>query len=232
MDKKKFYDNIRSTFTLTATNVKGFDYVLDQAGKLNIPLHYLAYILATTFHETAHTMQPVTEYGSQAYLKSKKYWPYIGRGYVQLTWEVNYKKATDYFNKILGIKVDFVKNPDLVKKPEYAIIILFVGMQEGWFTGKSLKDYIDDIDEDDKEDLREFTNARRIINGTDKQVMIGQYAIVFEKALKAAGYTLEATEKPVEKLPDDPGTQMPSKSKTSVWSFIFDLIASIFGAKK
>jgi len=65
-----------------------------------------------------------------------------------------------------------------------------------------------------------------------KQVMIGQYAIVFEKALKAAGYALESTEKPVEKLPDDPGTQMPSKPKTSVWSFIFDLIASIFGAKK
>jgi predicted chitinase len=118
----------------------------------------------------------------------KRYFPYYGRGYVQLTWDYNYVKATKYFREVLKIDVDFVKNPDLVMVPEYAIIILFVGMKEGWFTGKSLYDYIDDLDEADSEDLREFANARRIINGTDKQVEIGKLGLIFERGLKAAGY--------------------------------------------
>ena len=54
-----------------------------------------AYVLATAYHETAHTMKPVREYGGETYLKKKKYYPYVGMGYVQLTWDYNYKKASD-----------------------------------------------------------------------------------------------------------------------------------------
>lgn len=54
---------------------------------------------------------------------------------MQLTWETvkipNYSKVS----KALGI--DFVKNPDLVMKPEYAYSIMAIGMHQGWFTGKS-----------------------------------------------------------------------------------------------
>jgi len=179
---KKFYDTIRDTIPLTNQNVAGFDLIIQEGRNRKVPLHFLAYILATAYHETAATMQPVREYGSEKYLKSKKYYPYVGMGYVQLTWKKNYEKAS----KVLG--VDFVKSPKLLLDPQYALPILFVGMEEGWFTGKKLSDYIDNVDEDDKEDLREFSNARRIVNGTDKQVLIGQYALVFEKALRASGY--------------------------------------------
>lgn len=193
---KKFYDTIRSTIPLTNKNVPGFDLIIQEGRNRKVPLHFLAYILATAYHETAATMQPIREYGSEKYLKSKKYYPYVGMGYVQLTWKKNYEKAS----KVLG--VDFVKSPKLLLDPQYALPILFVGMEEGWFTGKKLSDYIDNVDEDDKEDLREFSNARRVVNGTDKQVLIGQYAIVFEKGLKAAGY--DSPSEPVE-APETPG---------------------------
>ena len=76
--------------------------------------------------------------------------------------------------RVLGIEVDFVKNPDVVMKPEYAAIIMFVGMTEGWFTGKDLGDYIDNIDEGDIEDRREFTNARRITPDNDAPLMVNE----------------------------------------------------------
>lgn len=192
LDKAIFYDKIRGTFPLTSKNVDGFDFIIDEGTKRNTPLNDLAYILATTWWETAHTMQPIEEYGKG---KGRAYGTkdattgkvYFGRGYVQLTWKANYKKAGD----ILGI--DFVNKPELVMLPEHAVKILFDGMYEGWFTGKKLRDYIDLVDEDYNEDLREFSNARRIINGTDKQVIIGQLAISLEGALRASGYTVVGT---------------------------------------
>lgn len=187
MDKAVFYDKIRGTFSLTSKNVDGFDFIIDEGARRNAPLNDLAYILATTWWETAHTMQPIEEYGKG---KGRAYGSkdpssgkvYFGRGYVQLTWKANYKKAGD------KLGVDFVNNPELVMKPEHAVKILFDGMYEGWFTGKTIRDYIDLLDEDYAEDLREFSNARRIINGTDKQVIIGQLAISLEGALRASGY--------------------------------------------
>jgi len=201
LNLKAFYDAIRSSIPLTATNVQGFDFVLTRGASYKVPRNHLAYVLATAYWETAKTMQPVREAfwldkpdvarGDRiraANATIKRYFPYYGRGYVQLTWDYNYVKATKYFRDVLKIDVDFVKNPDLVMVPEYAIIILFVGMKEGWFTGKSLYDYIDGLDEADSEDLREFTNARRIVNGTDKQIEIGKLALIMERGLKAAGY--------------------------------------------
>ncbi|MFC0246395.1 hypothetical protein ACFFJZ_13140, partial [Falsochrobactrum ovis] len=68
----------------------------------------MAYVLATAYHETAHSMKPVREYGGEKYLRSKKYYPHVGMGYVQLTWRENYEKAS----RKLG--VDFVTNPKLL----------------------------------------------------------------------------------------------------------------------
>lgn len=50
----------------------------------------LAYMLATTMHETAGTMQPIREKGGEAYLRSKRYYPWVGEGLVQVTWEENH----------------------------------------------------------------------------------------------------------------------------------------------
>jgi putative chitinase len=95
--------------------------------------------------------------------KGKKYYPYYGRGLVQLTWDYNYKKLGKQLN------VDLINNPDLALQLKYAIPIMFDGMQQGIFTGKKLADYFNKTKED-------WVNARRIINGLDKANSIAQYA--------------------------------------------------------
>lgn len=186
MDRKAFYDALRPKLgALTQANVVGFKLILDEAHRRATRLHDLAYILATAWWESGRTMQPVREafWLSEAWRrKNLRYYPYYGRGLVQLTWQVNYQKASDLYG------IDFVKAPDLVMEPQHSVNILFDGMTQGWFTDKALNDYIDGIDESDAEDLREFANARRVVNGVDKQVEIGKLALVFESALKTADY--------------------------------------------
>lgn len=156
-----------------------------------------AYVLATAYHETAHQMRPVREYGGEKYLKSKPYYPYVGMGYVQLTWKANYEKA----GKKLG--VDFVKHPKYLLDPKYSAPILVIGMKEGWFTGKKLSDYIDLHRSD-------FTGARKIVNGTDKARLIADIAIRYNSLLLAEGYGVEPADAPSPL----PAPQQPAKPQT------------------
>src|SRR5690606_31284170 len=168
----------------------------------------MAYVLATAYHETAHTMKPIIEMGSEKYLRSKKYWPHVGRGYVQITWLVNYKKASD------KLGVDFVEKPDLLLKPEYAAPILLVGMKEGWFTGKKLSDYIT-LQKSD------FKNARRIVNGTDKADLIAGYAKQYDKALLAEGYGVDQViEAPANEIVPAPTEDKPISKSSRFWTWL------------
>ncbi|OJV52568.1 MAG: hypothetical protein BGO31_07890 [Bacteroidetes bacterium 43-16] len=132
----------------------------------------LAYVLATAYHEChnpatpQYRMTPMKEFGGPRYLGSKAYYPYYGRGFVQLTWRSNYDKA----GKRLGI--DLVNNPDLALEPAYAANIIIYGMKHGTFTGKKLNDYI-------RPGKVDFLQARRIINGMDKSKLIADYAGLF-----------------------------------------------------
>lgn len=159
----------------------GDTHLIIEAGrKAGLLRNQLAYVLATAYHETAHKMKPVREMGGEAYLKKKKYYPYVGMGYVQLTWDYNYRKA----GKFLG--VDFISHPKLLLEPKYAVPILIEGMKDGWFTGKKLSDYI-------TLNTSGFVGARRIINGTDKADLIAGYAKEYDALLKHSGYGEDAT---------------------------------------
>lgn len=184
-------------------NLGDTQLLIAKAKEYNLLRNELAYVLATAYHETAGTMKPVREYGGETYLKSKKYYPYVGMGYVQLTWKANYEKAS----KELG--VDFVKDPKLLLNAKYAAPILIVGMKEGWFTGKKLADYITLSKSD-------FVGARKIINGTDKKDLIATYAKSYDTDLIQAKYGLEPTEMPVQSDPVVPSTPQPSEPKPSV----------------
>jgi len=151
-----------------------------------------AYVLATAWHETAHTMKPIREMGGEAYLKSKKYYPYVGMGYAQLTWKDNYQRAS----KELG--VDFIRNPELLLLPKHAAPILVVGMKEGWFTTKKLSDYVTLKRSD-------FRGARRIINGMDRADLIAGYAKQYDALLKAEGYGEAAPPAAKPAIPSKPG---------------------------
>jgi putative chitinase len=162
-----FFDDVRNSLfggKLSQGQVEGMENIINYS---TVSLDQLAYVLATVKWETAHTMQPIKEYGSTAYLKSKPYWPYYGRGLVQLTWKDNYAKY--------GLD----KTPDKALEWDSSLFVLFDGMTKGLFTGKKLDDYIND-------NKRDYINARRIINGTDRAKEIAQIADAYRTALIAA----------------------------------------------
>jgi len=164
--RKKFFDYVRGNIfggKLTSQQVEGMENILSYEESNPVEMRQFAYMLATVYWETAKTMQPVTEYGSQAYLKSKRYWPWIGRGLVQITWEENYKKVG-------------ITNPEDALKWSNALHIMWKGMKEGVFTAKKLRDYFSDLTTKPKD-------ARRIINGTDKQNEIAAIYTEFLNAL-------------------------------------------------
>ena len=153
-----------------------------------LPLEQRAYLLATAYHETARTMQPITEYGNRKYFDKYDVGNlaaqlgntpqpdgdgrfFRGRGYVQITGRANYEKAGR------KTKVDLLNKPDLALDPQIAAVILVTGCSEGWFTGKKLSDYINDK-------IKDYRNARRVINGVDEADTIKGYAEVFEQALR------------------------------------------------
>lgn len=152
--------------------------IIAECAKAGLLRNQAAYVLATAFWESARTMKPVREMGGEKYLRTKKYYPYVGMGYVQLTWKANYERAS----KELG--VDFVAAPKKLLEARYAAPILVIGMRDGWFTGKKLLDYIT---------LRKsnFRDARRIVNGTDKAAEIAAFARDYDKALEAEGYGVQ-----------------------------------------
>jgi hypothetical protein len=193
INRKQFFFNIRQTIFKTGLKqlqVEGVETILNRWEAQGFTdQRWLAYMLATVYHETAKTMQPIEEYGKgKGYKYGKKIkrsgipysFPdkiYYGRGYVQLTWFENYETM----GRLLG--VDLLNNPELALRPAIAADIMFEGMTKGNshfgdFTGKSLENYFNETKED-------WVNARRIINGTDKADLIAGYGKKFYNALKA-----------------------------------------------
>jgi putative chitinase len=189
-----FFDAVRPSLfkgSIMQKQVEGINVILDKWEAQGLTdLRWLAYMLATAYHETAATMQPIEERGKGRGYKygrnikrsgivydfSRYPYYYYGRGYVQLTWFENY----DTMGRLLG--VDLLNNPHLALYPNIAAEIMFEGMTKGDssfgdFTGKALENYFNDKKED-------WIGARRIINGTDCAKMIGEYAKRFYAALK------------------------------------------------
>lgn len=180
-----FYEYIRGDEgelfpVMRESQLQGIEATLKcAAGKL--PLAWCAYVLATEYHETAKTMQGVKEglnVSDTWRKKNLRYYPWYGRGKVQLTWKYNYEKATERLRE-LGYEVNLIANPDQALDLEISSVILVMGMLEGWFTGKKLRDFIPN-----NPTREHYRNARRIINGLDRADLIAGYAIEFEKALR------------------------------------------------
>lgn len=211
MNREAFFQSIRKNIgPLTQRMVDGSNIILDvweQNFKTRTPKTQFAVCLATTYHETGHTMWPIREMGNDAYL-TKNYdvrgknpdrarkmgnvrpgdgIRYCGRGDVQLTWYVNYLKATTRLRQLMLIApdVDFTKDPDKVMDPKIAALIMFIGMNEGWFTCKTLDQFVDPVV--DGNEHAQFVKARAIINGSDRAELIAGYADKFLMALTAAG---------------------------------------------
>jgi len=156
---------------LNTDQINGISTIIDRWSNLGDgDNRKLAYILATVFHETGHRMQPVKEFGGEVYLKSKKYYPYYGRDLAQTTWKANYEKVKNFSG------IDVVNHPDLIGQMPLSADVAIIFVLKGWYTGKKLKDYINNTTTD-------YINARRIINSKDKAEIIAKYAEIFYKAL-------------------------------------------------
>jgi len=175
INRVTFYRKLREVglFTsLTQLQVTSIDALLDECEKQVTDPRQMAYILATAYHECHRPtkpelrMTPMKEFGGEAYLKSKKYYPYYGRGYSQLTWSYNYKKEG------LRLGLDLLNKPDLILDIPIAASSHVYCMVHGTYTGKRLSNYI-------LGPVCDFVNARRIINGTDRAKDVAGYAEKF-----------------------------------------------------
>lgn len=190
IDRPKFFNHARTALfggMIDAQQMAGMTAIINEFELREMTnTKYLAYMMATPYLETNKTMAGVREAyylnppgphqndatgPAEAYRRTLRYYPWYGRGLVQLTWEDNYRKM----QKLTGYKVH--DDPDVAMELKAAVAIMFEGMLDaesdvGDFTGVSLEDYLSG----DKED---FYNARRIINSTDKAGEVADYARQF-----------------------------------------------------
>lgn len=183
--------------TLSQEEVSGCEAIL--AAAKGWPVSWAAYALATAYHETAHSMQPVKEFGGDAYfrrmydiegnrpsvaralgnLQPGDGVKFAGRGYVQLTGRANYARAASELGEPL------VETPDLAMRPDLAAKILRAGMSQGWFTARKLSNY---LPAKGPATQPQFVAARKIINGLDRAGDIAAYAMQFQTALSIGGW--------------------------------------------
>lgn len=190
-------------------------FIIEYARRKGVLRNQLAYILATAYHETAHTMKPIKETVmvhhkdknpsdatvinrlNTAFSKGQLKWvktPYwrdgwFGRGYVQLTHKANYDK--------MGVtKVTALKKED-------ATSVLVDGMLTGAFTGKKLGDFV-------TIKVSDFYNARKVVNGMDQARLIEGYAKKYDAMLLEDGYG-------VDKEPEKVNDKLP---KTRIWTWV------------
>lgn len=165
------FENVQSNFEKLLFFIKNDDEWAS--------IEEISYFLATIMHETAFTFKPIKEFrareGTQVRGIQDRYWKtgYYGRGYVQITWERNYRA----FAKLLNI--DLIKKPDLALDPTISYNIAAIGMRQGLFTGKKLSDYINSSKTD-------YVEARRVVNGTDRAETLANYAKRIESVLNVA----------------------------------------------
>jgi putative chitinase len=213
MKKSLFYASVRTSLfsgSIPQHAVDSVECLLSACAQHGVTdLGQIAYILATAYHEVGPNMVPVGEnlnYSASGLLatwptrfnavtaklyerkpekianfvycnrmgngdeKSGEGWKYRGRDFCQTTGKSNYERAARFAG------VDLVKYPERISEPSIACHTIVVGMKLGWFTGRKLSDYITGA-------KRDFTGARRIINGTDKAEKVAGYAEKFYKAL-------------------------------------------------
>lgn len=200
-----FYNAIRPMFggKLTQGQVDGCARIVAYGQEHGYSRSQVAYALATAKHETADWMLPIREgarrYGAaytdaqaqravasihaKGIIKTNYALPtgpykksYYGRGLIQITWIENYARLGD------RIGVDLVADPDKALTWEVALPLLFIGMAEGLYTGKTLPRAGSGKAGD------EFDVAlRAVVNGDTKSVepVVDGYAETFFTALEA-----------------------------------------------
>lgn len=193
-DAGVFFARVRAHLgPLSQSQIDGFQRLLQAFGVAAWPIAWAAYGLATGWWETNKRMQPVEEgyyLGAKAaaFQRKLRYYPYFGRGDVQLTWRGDDREPHYGYARAdaeLGLNGELLKDPSLALRPDISAKVMVRGMEAGWFTGKTLSDY---LPHSGAAAADAFRQARRIINGQDKAAEIAGIAAMFQAALEAGGW--------------------------------------------
>jgi hypothetical protein len=186
INRDRFFASYSAAFgTPSQPQKDGLREILDaaEADTEITDIRWLAYMLATVKWECADRWKPIEEFGKGS---GRKYGTpvtvtdpsgksftnvYYGRGYVQLTWDWNYRQFGNF------LKNRLLYEPQLALDPDIAYQVMSYGMRHGSFTGVGLGKYINATGCD-------YVNARRIINGTDQAQKIAGFATKLEKVLR------------------------------------------------
>lgn len=170
-NREAFFDSVRPSLfggAMTQEQVDGLNAILDawETEAYSVDLRWCANGMAQTYHETGATMQPIEEWGKgegQPYgvPDPETGETYYGRGFIQLTWRENYRRADDELLFVGPLSLEY--NPEKALDYDVASEVMFRGMCEGWFRSDdegphNLARYFN-VDTDDA------YNARDIING-------------------------------------------------------------------
>ena len=193
-----FFDAVRQALfdgMLRDSQVNGIKAVIDVWTK-SYPSgnpRWLAYILASVYHETGRRMIPVREGFKDTDEKAREHVrnmflsgrinhdyaipvdgiSYFGRGRIQVTHLANYQKLMRRFNR------DFVREPNLLLDSSIDAEVAVIGHVEGLWTRFKLADFISGLRCD-------YVGARQIVNGHDRAGDIANYASKFERAVRAS----------------------------------------------
>ncbi|TIX88635.1 hypothetical protein [Rhizobium sp. P44RR-XXIV] len=209
MEHAKFFAAVRLSLfegRLSATQVRGIEAILCAWKVQPFDSRWLAYMLATVYHETGGTMCAVSENlnysvaglqatfpkyftAAQAAVCARQPPRIANRAYANRMgnrdeasgdgWRYRGRGLVQITGRDNYAKYGIVDNPDMAIDPVKAIEILFDGMINGRFTGKKLADYFSAT-------VTDWIGARKIINGTDRAADIAGYAKKFAAVVEAA----------------------------------------------
>jgi putative chitinase len=211
MNSAAFFAAVRDRLfasKMTQAQVRGINAILDRwTANALTDARWLAYMLATAYHETGRAMQPVQEnlnYGApglratfpkyfsyaeaQAYqrqpqrIANRAYANRMGNGDEASGdgWRFRGRGLVQITGRNNYRTYGIENDPDKALEDDVAVHILFDGMIHGRFTGRKLADFFNASVED-------WRGARQIINAMDRADDVAGYASAFLGALRKGG---------------------------------------------
>lgn len=222
MNRSAFYAALRRRgsgvfgISVSRQQVNGIKAIIDEAERRMTRSCHLAVILATAYHETGSTMQPVEENLNYSARRLMQVWParfptlastqsYAGNPYKLAIrvyggrlgnigpedgWIYRGRGLAQITGRTNYAKFGLAATPDRANEMATSVRILFDGMAGGLFTGKRLSDFDTAESRSETATGYRYAASRAIINSDVRQngPKIEAYGRAFEAALREAGY--------------------------------------------